>query len=130
MSSTVKDVRTKLDEYGIDIYSEYPMDKEYCIQTEHMMLFIKDDDASVCISFRADLRPEDTSNYVLILGEIESLKSIDVAESFAFDRNNNFITGESAFEYIREDIISHAIHECVKEQTYSQILQTTKCFNC
>jgi hypothetical protein len=124
-------VRSKLDEYGIEIYSEYPMESdEHCMQTEDMMIFVQENGNSICISFRADLRPEDTSNHLLILDEIESLKDIKVMESYVFDQNYNFITGQDAFDYLKQDIISNAIYECAKQETYSKILQTTKCYNC
>jgi len=123
-------VRKKLDEYGIEIYSEYPMEKEYCIHTDQMMVFINEDEKNICLSFRADLKPEESSNYVLILSEIGNLAAIDVAESYAFDNENNFITGDNAFNFVREYLISEAVSECVRQQTYNDILRTTKCFNC
>ena len=90
--SHVDKVKSKLYEYGIEIYSEYPMeDKEYCIQTEKMMVFLNEKTASICIGFMADIKPEESSNYLLILSELKTIKSIDVTESYAFDEDNKFM---------------------------------------
>jgi hypothetical protein len=129
--SQVEDVRLKLQEYGIEIYAEYPMDDgDYCFQTEKMLIFVNEKESSICVGFVADMRPEDSSNYLLILNEIKTLKKIDITESYTFDENNQFITGEEAFDFVKKNIMSEMMGEYARQQTYNEILKNHKCFNC
>lgn len=129
--TTIDNVRSKLYEYGIEIFSEYHMeDEEYCFQNEKMMVFVNEKESSICVSFMADMRPEESSNYLLIINEIEKIKRIDVTESYTFDQDNQFITGEEAFDFVKKNIISEVVAEYSKHQLYDNILNTSKCFNC
>lgn len=129
--SFVDKVRSKMVEYGLEIYDEYPIvdGEEYVFLVEDMILFVSEEKKTIGVSFQAPTRPEQAANMVLILNEIET-GELDVMESFIFDRNNRFISGDKAFDLIEKTKESKTIQEFLKQQTYNEILLSSKCFEC
>jgi hypothetical protein len=122
-------VRTKLEEYGLQIFAEYPVeDSEYVFYVEDMMLFVGTKDNIIGVSFQATLKPDKTANIMLILNELKL--EVDVMESFIYDRNNRCVTGNKAFELIENAKQSTIIQDFLKEQTLHEILLTAKCYDC
>ncbi len=129
--SIVDQVKSKIDEYGLEIYSDYPLedgDGEYVFFVECMTLFINIEEKSIGVSFEASTRPDRAANMILILNEIGI--EINVMESFIFDRNNEYLSGEQAFDLIEKSKQSDAIQDLLKDQTYKEILLTSKCHEC
>ena len=114
----VERVREKLEEYGIEVYTDYSItDSEYVFMVEK-------------ISFHAETRPDIASTYTLIMKEIEDMKELEIMESFVVDEGNKFVSGEKAFDLVQRNIIQKVTHEIVKESSYSEMLMTNKCFHC
>lgn len=127
--SIIDKVRAKINEYGLEIFSDYPVDgDEYVFFIEDTMLFIKEKEKSIGVSFQAITRPERAANMILILSEIKI--DINVMESFVFDRNNEYISGEKAFELIEKTKQSDTIQGLMKDQMYREILLTSECHEC
>jgi hypothetical protein len=130
--SIVDKVRSKINEYGLEIYSDYPLidhdGEDYVFFVEEMILFINEKEKSIAVSFQASTKPERAANIILILNETKT--NIDVMESFIFDKNNEYLSGEKAFDLIEKSKQSDVIQDFVKDQTYREILLTAKCHEC
>jgi hypothetical protein len=119
----VEDVRTKLEEYGIGIYTDYPLNKEeYLFMVDNMLLFIHTENHEIGISFQAETRPKTVANCLLIILEIDSVSDVDIMESCIVDENKNFISGEKAFKIIDAKNQNQALGEIFKDQEYTEIL--------
>ena len=127
MSITDK-VRSKLEEYGLDIFNDYPVEDEYVFFVEDMMIFVNQKTKTIGVSFQASLRPDRVANMMLILREMEV--DIDVMESFIFDRNNKYLSGEKAFDLINKSKQSEIIQDFLKDQAFRNILLHSKCHEC
>lgn len=124
-------VKDKLEEYGIEIYSDYALsDNEYVFMVEKMAVFVNEKDHALGVSFHAEARPETAGNYTLILKEIPEIKKIEVMESFIVDKDNKFISGQKAFDMIQQKMIKQVTSELAKEYSYSELLMSNKCFHC
>jgi len=122
-------VRSKAEEYGLVIYNDYSTsDDEYVFFVEDMMLFVNEDKKTIGVSFQASIRPERAANMVLILNEMK--EEIDVMESFIFDKNNRYVSGEKAFDLIEKTNESLIIQNFVKHQALNEILIKAKCHEC
>lgn len=127
--SIVDNVRSKAEEYGLEIFNDYPIEgKEYVFFIEDMILFINEKEKTIGVSFQASLRPEQVANMILILNEMN--EEIDVVESFIFDKNNKYLSGEKAFELIEKSKQSETIQTFVKQQALNEILIKAKCHEC
>lgn len=130
--SIVDKVRSKINEYGLEIYNDYPLidgnNEDYVFFVEGMILFINEKEKSIEVTFEASTRPERAANMILILNEIKT--NINVMESFIFDNNNEYLSGEKAFDLIEKSKQSDAIQDFVKDQTYKEILLTSECHEC
>ena len=124
-------VKQKLEEYGIEIYSDYELsDNEYVFMVEKMAVFVNEKEHAIGISFHAETRPETAGNYTLILKEIPDLKKIEIMDSFIVDVDNKFISGQKAFDIIQKKMIKQVTNELAKEYSYSELLMSNKCFHC
>lgn len=122
-------IRSKIEEYGLIIFAEYPIeDSEYVFYVEGMMLFVDAKEKSIGVSFQATLKPDKTANIMLILNELGI--ELAVMEPFIYDSNNRCITGSKAFELIENTKKSTVLQEFLKDQTYQSILMSNKCHEC
>ena len=121
----VEDTRLKLEQYGIKIYTDYPLtEQEHLFMVDNMLLFVHTEDHEVGISFQAETRPKTVATSVLIILEIESVTNVDIMESFVVDEDNKFISGDKAFELIDKKNQYQAMNEIFKDQAYSEILMS------
>ena len=91
--SIIDNVETKLKEYGIEIYNNYAIENdEHVFYADEMIVFVNKKDNAIGVSFQASTRPEKAANLSLILNELGI--NLDIMESFIFDQNNSFISGE------------------------------------
>lgn len=123
----VDETREKLEEYGIGIYTDYPLnDNEHLFMADNMLLFVHTENHEIGLSFQAETRPKSVANSVLIILEIESVSDVDIMESFVIDEDKKFISGEKAFEMINKKNQYQALNEVFKDQAYSQVLLTSQ----
>lgn len=119
----VDSTRDKLDEYGIRIYTDYPLnEEEHLFMADNMLLFVHTETNEVGISFQAETKPQTTANSVLIVLEIDGVENVDIMESFVVDENNKFISGEKAFKLIDRKNQYEAMNEIFRDQAYAEIL--------
>lgn len=128
---TIEDVIDKLTEYGMALYSDYPTeDQGHCFITKDMILFLDEEDDSLAITFQADTKPEDVASNVLALNELKKVSDISIMESFIYDKENKFISGNEAHELVKNTIVETAFQKIAKQQAYSALLQNVQCFEC
>ena len=133
MSGKIRsDVEQKLAEYGMIVLNDYPIDDEtqYVFILESMILFLTFDDKSLAISFRADGKPEDVAQNLLILEEIKSISKIDILDSFIINNKNKIVSGEEAFKLLEKNNKSKVLVNHLRSEQYVRILQSSKCFSC
>ena len=119
----VESTRDKLEQYGIQIYTDYPLNKkEHLFMVDNMLLFVHTKDKEIGISFQAETKPQTAAKYTLIVQEIDGIGEIDIMESFVVDENNKFISGEKAFKLIDKKNQYEAMNEIFKDQAYAEIL--------
>jgi hypothetical protein len=127
--SIVDNVRSKAEEYGLKIFDDYPVEsKEYVFFIEDMMLFVNEEEKTIGVSFQASAKPEHVGNMILILNEMN--EELDIIESFIFDKNNRYLSGDKAFELIEKTKQSEIIQNFIKQQTFNEILIKAKCHEC
>lgn len=124
-------IKKKLDEYGVEIYDEYPTKTgdEYIIYIEEAILFLNEKEFSLSISFQATTKPEDSSSLTLILREVVDI-TINLMESFIFNDKNEFICGDEAYKLIENHKKMRLLTELTKDRVYSEILQSSQCYEC
>ena len=100
--SIVDKTRTKFNEYGLEIFNDYPIGdtKEYVFFVEDMVVFINTEENTMGVSFQVETKPEKVAQMILILNEIKGSAEIDVMESFTFDKNNQFLSGDKAYNLV------------------------------
>jgi len=131
LKATINDIIDKLTEYGMSLYDDHPTeDKGHCFITKDMILFLDEEDDSLAITFQADSKPESVASNLLILHEINNLSEISVMESFIYDHNNKFISGNEAHEIVKGKIYQDAFQKAMKHQMYVAILQNAQCHEC
>jgi len=122
-------VRYKLDEFGLEIYSDYPIaDTEHVFYVENMILFVDIKEETIGVSFQATMKPDRAANIILILNDMN--KEIDVMESFIYDKNNKCLIGDKAFELIENTKKSTILQDFLKDQAYRSILISANCYEC
>ena len=126
--NVVNRVRNKLEEYDLEVYTEYTTeDSEYIFYVECMLLFINIKNEYIGVSFQATTKPERAAKTILILSELD-LK-INVMESFIYDTKNRVLTGLKAFELVDKTKQTEIIENFLKNQTYQTILRSTEYFH-
>ena len=131
MTDIVEDTRIKLEEYGIKIYTDYPLnEQEHLFMADNMLLFVHTENSEIGLSFQAETRPKVVANSLLIVLEIDSVVDIDIMESFIIDEDKNFVSGEKAFKMIDRKNQHQALSEVFKEQAYSDVLVNNTAGEC
>lgn len=119
----VEDVRNKLEDYGITIFSDYPLNEsEHLFMADNVILFVHTERTEIGVSFQAETRPKTVGDTLLIIMELFDRENIDIMESFVVDENKKFISGEKAFELISKKNQYEAMNEIFKDQTYTEML--------
>ena len=129
MGKLISEVEAKLNEYGINIYDQHPIENgEYVFLVEDMIISTKEKDKSMTVAFQATTRPEIVANNMLLLLEIDSLVDIDVSDSFIFDEKKKIIFGDDAFSLIDRAIKMAAIKDFSMNKVYEDILRNSEDF--
>lgn len=127
----VNEVVKKFNEYGMKLFKDYPIEKsEHCFMVENMIVYLDKKDNTIAVSFHASAKPEEVANNMIILNEIEGLSDIYVMESFIYDINDKFLSGEAAHKLFKESIEHQALKDFAKRQTYIEVLTKAKCHEC
>lgn len=130
--SIVDKTRKKFDEYGLKIYNDYSIsdDEEYVFFVEDMVVFINTKDSTIGVSFQVTTIPEKVGQMILILNEIEGSTEIDVMESFTFDNNNKFLSGDKAHTLVERSKEAKIIHDFLTNQAYKNLLVKSEGYQC
>lgn len=127
----IENTRDKLEQYGIQIYTDYSLnEQEHLFMADNMLLFIHTKNNEVGISFQAETKPKTVANSVLIVLEIEGVSSVDIMESFVVDEDNKFISGDKALALINKKNQYEAMNEIFKDQVFSEILMNGTAGEC
>jgi len=126
-------VEHKLNEYGYEIYQTFETsnDKEFCIMTDDIMIFVDENEKSLSLSFECTSKPVDVAQSIMLLNEIEEIDYIYITESYIFDRNcKNYVVGEEAEKVADELMQNKILSAYTRDQLYAHILATQKCHEC
>ena len=126
-------VQDKLKEYGYEIYhiAKTSNEKEICIMTESMMVFVNDKENSITLSFEYTLDPEKVAQNMMIVNEVEEIEYVYISESYIFDpEQKKYIVGKEAKEIAQKLATDRVMKEFTKDQIFSHILATQKCHEC
>lgn len=130
--SIVAKVKKKLNEYGLEVYNDYPSEEtsdEHIFYVEDMILFVDKKEKRIGVSFQATMKPEKAANITLMLSEVEN--SVDVMESFIFNKKNECIVGNDAFKLIEETKRENIAKHILQEQVYTNLLlNSNKGYEC
>jgi hypothetical protein len=131
MSDLILAVKDKHNEYGLDILNEYPVNNKcYAILTKMSVIFIHLEEKSISITFDVKTKGDDIANYILVLKEIPEIEDIEVMECFTYDRAKNFVSGEKAFEVVKEEECNKAVQCYIQQQKMREWLARAECFHC
>ena len=127
--SIIDRVKSKMDEYGLEIYNDYQIsENEHVFYVEDMILFVNPNDKSIGVSFQANIRPDRAANITLILNEMKT--EIDIMDPFVFDINERCLTGEKAYDLLERSRQSEVIQEFLKDQALKELLMSENCYEC
>jgi len=126
-----KQVTKKLDEYGLYIINDYPVETEsdHVFHLEEMIMFVNEKEKSVSITFKATTRPERAASLALILNQIKDVV-LHIMEPFMFTNTNEFVSGEKAYQLIQDGDKQKIAQECQKQQFFAEILERANCHEC
>ena len=132
MSELTDKIGKKLNEYGIKVYDHYQGEDidEYIFLVEDMVIFARDKNKEIGISFQATTKPDIVANNLLIIQEVEEIESIDIMESFVFNEKREMVSGDEAFDLIKRSIQNQAINEYAKEMCFREVLEKSNCHEC
>ena len=127
----VKMVTKKFKEYGMQVFTDYEtIEHQHCFMVENMIVYLDKKDNTIAVSFLASSKPEEVAQTMMILTEIEDLDDIFVMDSFVYDMNDKFLSGDDAHKLVKESIRHEALKEFAKRQTFIEVLTKAKCFEC
>jgi hypothetical protein len=133
MSDFCKAVEHKLNEYGYEIYKTFETsnDKEFCIMTDDIMIFVDENEKSISLSFECTSKPVEVAQSIMMLNEINEIDYIYITESYIFDHScKEYVVGEEAEEVADKMIQAKILNDYAKDQLFSHILATQKCHEC
>lgn len=129
--SLTKRVNQKLDEYGIEIFNDYPIEEEgeHVFYAENMILFVSDDENSISVTFKATTKPERSATLALILNQIKNV-TMNIMEAFIFDKDDQFISGMDAYKAVERVDKEKLIQEYHNQVMLAELLESAECHEC
>jgi len=126
-------VKTKIEEYDIKIFDHHKVEAkkqegDYVFFCEQMVVFIYRDD-SISVAFQATTKPDEAANLALIINEIPDV-DLNIMESFIYCDNEKLICGDDAYDLVRKTIKDEGAKECMREATYTHLLNSNYCHEC
>jgi hypothetical protein len=131
MKKLIERVELKLQEYGIEIFDHYELEKkDYLFIVEEMLIIVHNNNENISVAFQVSTKPEIAANNILILQEIKQIKNISIMESFAFSSKNEMFCGEKAYKLLQDSLKEDIACDIEKRRMYQNILLTTDGFEC
>lgn len=133
MSNFCGVVEKKLNEYGYEIYQTFETsnDKEFCIMTDDIMIFVDENEKSLSLSFECTSKPVDVAQSIMMLNEIDKIDHIYIIESYIFNHScKEYVVGEEAEKIADKLMQAKILNAYTRDQLYSHILATHKCHEC
>jgi len=128
--SIVKKVNDILDKFEISIQDFYKLEnQQHALYTKDMILFINELDHSVGISFFAPTIPEVSANLTLIINQIKNVK-VYIMESFVFNEESEYVSGQKAFDILKQVQTEKIAKEVSKQFEYQYMLDNYKGYLC
>lgn len=124
-------VVSKLNAYGIKIYSDYKLEDEdvHVYITEKMILYVDLNENFIDVAFQATTRPEVAARLLLIVGELPY--ELSIMESFIFDEDGTCIEGEKAYDLIESSKSYTYYKQFERQMEYTDILlDDENCYDC
>ena len=127
----VSQVIKKFEQYGMKMFTDHPStEHQHCFMVENMIVYLDKKDNSIAVSFLASSKPEEVASNMMILSEIEDLDGIYIMESFVYDMDDKFISGDDAHKLVKKSIEHEALRDFAKRQTYIEVLSKANCHEC
>jgi len=122
-------IKSKFNEYGIEIINQYSYEKKHYFVTEDMMVCHPIESNKISIAFEANTIPERVGNNVLILQEIKEIDpNFRIMDSFLYDHNQNLICGKEAHDALEYKIGAKFVAEYQrKEEMFQNMLKNNIC---
>ncbi len=129
MAKMIYSIKDKIEEYGVTIFKHHKIENDqYVFFCDNMVIFIYPDE-NVSVAFQATTKPEEAANSILILQEIPNIE-IEVMEAFIYCDDNKLVSGEEAYELIKDTIKTEGAKEYMLEEAYSHLLKNATCHEC
>ena len=128
--SVVTKVNDALDKFDISIQDFYKLENhQHAIYTKDMILFINELDQSLGISFFAPTIPEVSANLSLAMNQIKDIR-VYIMESFVFNKDSEYVSGEKAFDILKQVQTEKIAKEVSKQFEYQYMLDTYEGYLC
>ncbi len=116
------ELKSKLDQYGIEIYDNYVVEEEEVYNhCENMIIIYNRKDNNYAVSFEASSKPEYVGNMMIILNQLT--KPIEIIESYTYNSSNVPVFGDDAHNIINNSI-KEKIEKDVEKENFLQNLLT------
>ncbi len=126
------ELKTKLDQYGIEIYDNYLVeDEEVYTHCDKMIIIYNKKQQTYAVSFEASSKPELVGNMMIILNQLN--KPIEIMESHTYNKKNIPIFGNEAYEEIKKNINTETKKKIEEDMYFQELLSNVTpddCFKC
>jgi len=125
-------VYDKITEYDFKRVDFQPSSDEelHVIVADEAVIFIKDKEKTISISFQVNTKPEIAATDILILKQIPSIKNIDIMDSYIFTGPDQMVSGDEAFDLLYKKIKTDAIREYANEKFFENVLENAEGYRC
>lgn len=126
--SLIDKIIDKLHEYDIEIFKTDKIKDETFIMTENVLITEKR--KQIMVNFFVSTKPSTVAKILLMLQEIQEIKSIYIGDDFIFDSHGKYYEGidaEKTFMKMQENRI---INEFIEEQKELYYLTNMKGYSC
>jgi hypothetical protein len=128
MTSKKDLIKSKLEEYGIEVYKDFQFKDEDIIMSENMTISCKNND--LFINFHVVTKPSHSARIILILKDIKGIENFTVGNDYLFDETGKFIDGEEAYKYHEDILKKTTISKFMDEQSQLYYLNNAKPYHC
>ena len=124
-------IKQKLDEFGIPLFDNYKIENEneYVFYSKDMIIFSNTDKNKISIAFQVITKPETAASLSLILNQIDC-DSIEIMESFIFNQDKEFISGEEAYKFVEDCKMNETMDTYDQQAEYMDILMNSEGYEC
>jgi len=132
MLPDIKEVDTILRSIDIDVHEQFYLDDRedvYGFLCYKLIVYYEVSSKKIALCFHVNTEPEYVSFVILKMTEhMQNNKgfSIHITESFSYDNDGNFITGENAYEVFEKEREKNIIENFITQQKQIHYLLSTK----